>query len=133
MDRGITGGGIFDASLVVQAVEGEKVIHRPGVPAILQRRLQPIPTAAIHRNGQPRIGESGLGLDVDDPGGLETVLGWQSAGDQRQAPGEAFRERLTKYRQTLRQFHAVQPVLHVGVFAAQMDLAEAVLRRAGGL
>ena len=133
VDRGVTGGRVFDTALVVQAVEGEEVIHRTGVPAIFQRRLQPVPTAAVHRYGQPRIGEAGFGLDVDDTGGLEPVLGWQSASDQRQAAGEAFRQCLTEHRQAFRQLHAVQPVLHVGMLAAQMDLAKAVLRRAGRL
>ena len=42
-------------------------------------------------------------------------------------------DRLAEHRQPLGQFDAVQPVLHVGVLAAQMDLAEAVLRHAGRL
>ena len=41
--------------------------------------------------------------------------------------------RLAEDRQPLGQLHAVQPVLHVGVLAAQVDLAEAVLRHAGRL
>ena len=125
--------GILDAAVVVQAIAGHEIIHRTAVAAIFEARLQPVPRSAIHRDLATGIGDAGLGLDVDDAGGLEAILGRQRAGDQRQAAGEAFFDRLAEDRQPFRQLHAVQAVLHVGVLAAQMDLTEAVLCHAGRL
>ncbi len=55
----------------------------------------------------------------------------QRAGDEIQAVGEARLQRLGEYRKAFRQLHAVQPVLHLVVVAAHVDLAKAVLRHAG--
>ena len=81
----------------------------------------------------PGLVVAGLGLDVHHAGGLEPILRRQRTGDQRHAVGKAGLERLAEHRQPLRQFDAVEPVLHVGMLAAQVDLAETVLRHAGGL
>ena len=47
--------------------------------------------------------------------------------------GEAGFERLAEDRKTFGQLHAIDPELHIGMFAADMDLAETVLRDAGHL
>ena len=86
-------------------------------------------------------------IEIDPPGLVVPVLVWMSttpavwkpycAGN---APVISVRlrakrsaEDLAEHRQALGQFNTVQAVLDVGVLAAQVDLAEAVLRHAGGL
>jgi hypothetical protein len=97
------------------------------------RRLYPTVLTAIERDRKAGIGASGPDLDVNDAGGLETVLRRQRAGDQRHRIGEARGDRLAEDRKALGQLHAVQSVLHVGVVAPQMDLTETILRDAGRL
>ena len=127
------GGRVFDAAIVVQPIHRDEIIHRPGMPAIFHARLQPVPATAIHRHGQPGIGQPGLGLNVHHARGLKSILCRQRTGDQRQRSREPFLEHLPEHRQALRQLHPIQPVLHVGVLPAQVDLPETVLRHARGL
>ena len=101
--------------------------------AIFETRLQPIEASAIHRESEARIGEPGLGLNVQNASGLKSILRRQGAGEQRNAAGEAGFERLPEDRKTLGQLHAIDPELHIGMLAAHMDLAETVLRDAGHL
>src|SRR6187402_3184457 len=69
----------FDAKLVAAIVAAEEVIGRSGRSAILDRRLDRAVAAAVDRD-LTAIFEAGLGGDVDDAGGAETILGGQRAG-----------------------------------------------------
>ena len=46
VNGGVTGGRIFDAAVVVQSVEHNKIIERAAGSAIFNARLQPVPQAA---------------------------------------------------------------------------------------
>jgi hypothetical protein len=89
--------------------------------------------AAIHRHRAARVDRAGLGLDIDDAGGTEAVLRRQCPGDQRDRVGEAGLQRLAEHIDAFRQLHAVQAILQIGVVAADMQLAERILRHPGGL
>ena len=52
----------------------------------------------------------------------------QGTGDEIERTGEAAFQRLAEHRQTLRQFHTVEAILHLVVVASDVDLAETVLR-----
>jgi hypothetical protein len=114
-------------------IAGEEPIHRTFVSAIFEARLQPIEASPIHCESQTRIGESGLGLDVQYAGGKESILRRQGACKQGNAAGKAGFERLSENRKSLGQLHAIDPELHIGMFAAYMDLAKTVLRNCGRL
>src|SRR5271156_3903392 len=49
MNRRIAGGWVLDATLVVESVDNYKIIDRTDVAAILQARLQPVPSSSVHR------------------------------------------------------------------------------------
>jgi len=89
--------------------------------------------AAIHRHRAARVERPGLCLDVDDAGGTEAVLCGQCPGDQRDRVGEAGLQRLAEHIDAFRQLHAVETELQIGVIAADMQLAEGILRDAWGL
>src|SRR5438874_8337043 len=108
-------------------IAGEEPIDRILASAIFEARLQPIEASPIHCESQTWIGESGLGLNVQHASGKKSILCRQGAGKERNAAGKAGFERLSKNRKPLWQFHAVDPELHIGMFAADMDLAETVL------
>src|ERR1700724_1585347 len=108
-------------------IAGEEPIHRTFVSAIFEARLQPIEASPIYCESQTWIGESGLGLDVQHASGKKSILRRQRAGEERNAAGKAGFERLPKNRKPFRQLHAIDPELHIGMLAAHMDLAEAVL------
>src|ERR1700732_5132239 len=108
-------------------ITGEEPIHRTVVPAIFEARLQPIEASPIHCKSQTWIGESGLGLDVQHASGKKSILRRQGAGKERNAAGKAGFERLSEHRQPLRQLHAVDPELHIGMLTEAMDLAQNVL------
>src|ERR1700732_1802972 len=112
-------------------IAGKEPVHRTFVSAIFEARLQPIEASPIHCESETRIGESGLGLDVQHASGKKSILRRQGACEQRNAAGKAGFERLPENRKPFRQFHAIDPELHIGMFAAYMDLAETVLRDAG--
>src|ERR1700730_6930051 len=114
-------------------ITGEEPIHRTFVSAIFEARLQPIEASPIHCESQTWIGESGLGLDVQHASGKKSILRRQGTGKERNAAGKAGFERLPEYRETLRQLHAVDPELHIGMLAADMDLTKTVLRDCGHL
>src|SRR3984893_6075773 len=109
-------------------IAGKEPVHRSLAPAIFETRFQPIEASAIHCESKTRIGESGLGLDVQHASGEKSILRRQGAGKERNAAGKAGFERLSEHRKPLRQFHAVDPELHIGMLTADMDLAKTVLR-----
>ena len=127
------GGGVLDAAIVVQVVAGEEPVDRAAMAAILDARLRPVPTSAGHPNRDARVGDPGFCLDIHHTGGLEAILRRQRAGVEGQLVGETGGNRLAEHRQTLGQFHPIEAILHIGVFAAQMDLTETVQRHAGGM
>src|SRR5947208_704924 len=114
-------------------IAGEEPIDQTFVSAIFEARLQPIEASPIHCESQTRIGEPGLGLDVQHASGKKSILRRQGAGEKRNAAGKAGFERLPENRKPLRQLHAVDPELHIGMLAAYMDLAKTVLRNCGKL
>ena len=65
-----------------------------------------------------------LGVDVDHACGAKTELRRKRTGNQRDAIGKTGFEFLAETRNTFRQEHVVDPILQVGVFAADVNLAE---------
>src|SRR3984893_679920 len=114
-------------------ITGEEPTHRTVVSAIFEARLQPIEASPIHCESQTRIGETGLGLDVQYASGKKSILRRQGAGKERNAASKAGFERLPENRKPLRQLHAVDPELHIGMLAAHMDLTKTVLCNSGHL
>ena len=89
--------------------------------------------AAAIEIDRPGVVELRLGGDIYDAGGAQAVLGGEGAGDQRHLAREPWTERLSEDAEALRQDHAVEAELQAVVLAADMELAKAVLRDAGGL
>src|ERR1700730_13990516 len=111
----------------------EEPVHRSLAPAIFEARFQPIEASAIHCESETRISESGLGLDVQHASSKKSILRRQGACEQGNAAGKAGFERLPENRKPFRQFHAVDPELHIGMLTADMDLAKTVLSNCGHL
>ncbi len=77
--------------------------------------------------------EARLGGDVDDPGGAQAVLRRQGAGHEIDVGRQARAQGLPEHRKALGQDHIIQPVLDVGVIAADVELAKGILHDAGRL
>ncbi len=119
----------FDADAGVQeAARHERAVGAPRA-AVFEARLDLVVAAAVDRD-VPAVLEAALGGDVDHAGRAQAVLGRQGAGDQLDVGGQARAQGLAEHRKALGQDHVVQPVLHVGVVAADMQLAEGVLHHA---
>ena len=52
------GDRIVDPTIVMQIVAGDEPVDRSAVAAFGEAGFQPSPTAAIHRQGQTRAGET---------------------------------------------------------------------------
>ena len=124
-------GRVLDAETVVDVLAGREIVDRAGAAAIGEGGLRIVARAAGDGDLGAGIGRARLQGDVDDAGGLQAVLGRQGAGEQRHLVGVARGQDVVEQRQACRQLHAVEPVLHVAVIAAHVDLAETVLHHAG--
>jgi len=86
--------------------------------------------AAIHADHAAIVEHARLGLDVHDAAGAQAIFGGQGAGNQPYRVGQARIQGLSEYGNAFRQNDAVQPVLQAVMFAAHMQLTEAVLGHA---
>ena len=93
-------------------------------------RLDRAEAAAVNPDRPARIERAGARLQADHSVGPEAELRRQSASQHGNAPERARIEDLPEALQAFRQLHAVDAVLQVPVFAADMDVAEAVLHHA---
>ena len=131
VNRRKRGGRVLDSETVVDVLTGGEIIDRAGAAAIGEGGLRIVARAAGDGNLGAGIGRAGFHGDVDDARGLQAVLGGQRAGEQRHLVGVARCQDVVEQRQACRQLDTVEPVLHVAVLAAHMDLAETVLHHAG--
>src|SRR5438132_191450 len=111
---------VLDADRVAQRLASDEVIELPDPATIFEAWLDPAVLAAIERRRAAGVETAGLGLDVDDAGGTETVLRRQCAGDQRYRIGQPCLQRLAEDIDALGQLHAIETVLQVGVLAADV-------------
>ena len=136
VDRTIAVGRVFDAEIAGEAAAVEEIFGVAAAPAVFEARRQGAETAAVNADAAALLQRiAALGLDVDDAGGAQAELRRQRAGDQRQAADETGIEHVTEAGNAIGQNDAVDPVLHVGVLVAHVDVAidGAILRNAGRL
>ena len=124
-------GRVLDAETVVDVLAGREIVDRAGAAAVGEGGLRIVARAAGDGGLGAGVGRAGFQGDVDDARGVQAVLGRQGAGEQRHLVGVARGQDVVEQRQALGQLHAVEPVLHVAVVAAHVDLAETVLHHAG--
>ncbi|WP_293382355.1 hypothetical protein [Phenylobacterium sp.] len=129
VDRGAAAVRALDADVGAGVAAGEEGAVGAGRAAVLDRGLDH-PVAAAVDTHLAGVVEAALGGDVDDAGVADAVLRGQGAGDQVDIGGEARRQRLAEHLQALGQDDVVQAELDVAVVAADVQLAEAVLRHA---
>ena len=93
--------------------------------------------AAIHTDVPALLKDAALGLDVDDAGRSQAILGGQCARDKldRVRQARAQPAVLSKQAHAFRQRHPVDAVLNVRVLVADVDraLGGGVLRDSGRL
>ena len=70
-------------------------------------------------------------MNVNHPGGVESILGGQRTGDERNAAEKAGIEFLTEAGDAFRNQDIVDAVLEIGVLAADMELAERIFGHPG--
>ena len=104
MQGAIAGHRIVDSTVVVQIVAGDEPVDGSAVATFGEAGFQPSPTAAIHRQGQTRAGEPGLGLYVDYTRRIDPVLCRKRPGQHRDGIGEPRFQRLAKERESFREF-----------------------------
>ena len=73
--------------------------------------------------------------DVDEGGGPQPILRRQRPGDERRGAGEGCLDKLRKTGNAVRQENAIDAILHIGVFIADVEIAAGggILRHAGRL
>ena len=121
---------VLDPDVVVEKFAGYVVIDLADRTAEFEARLDPRLLAAICGDRAAGRERAGLGLDIDDPGAPQPILRRQRAGNQRDGIGKPRLERLAEHVDPFRQLNPVQPILQIGVVAADMDLSKRILRDA---
>src|SRR5262249_31723481 len=122
MNCAITRSGILDAEIALKITPGEEIAPLPDSAAELQGGFDRTETAAVHRQFIVNLLAAVLGRDVDDSGGAKAVLRGQRARDERKRLNEPHVKFLAEAGNSLGQEHVVNPVLQVGVLAADMQL-----------
>ena len=128
-------GGIFDSDIAAQKAAGDEILGVADRPAIFEARREIGEAAAINADLAAAVEGAAFGGDVDDAGRVQAVLRGQRAVDHRDIADQAAVEHLAEAGNAVWQQHAVDPVLHVGVFVAQMQRAAGrrILRKSGRL
>src|SRR6185295_13693625 len=95
--------------------------------AVLGTRLEPGLAAAVHPDVTPRIERAALGLDVEDPGRPETVLGGERAGEERHrlCQPRAQAAALAEQGRAFRQRDTIDAVLDVAHLVPDVDPTDA--------
>lgn len=96
-------------------------------------RLEPAETSAISADFRAILEQARLRLEVDDTGRAITILRGERAGDQLDGRGDPGVEGGAEATDALGDDDAVEAILEVGVFVANVDRAIAVLGDSRGL
>src|ERR1700749_4847163 len=100
----------LDAQIIAQEIARNEVVQIPRGAAVVEARLKGAMAAPVQGYGAAWINDAALGLQVDDAGRPQSVLGRQSSGDQRQRRDELRVQGLAEDADAFGQDDAVQPV-----------------------
>ncbi len=123
----------FDAQIVAQDVARHEIVEVARGAAIVETRGEGAVAAAVQGDRTARIEGAALGLQVDDSGGAQSILGGQCAIDERHRGNQPRIQRLAEDTDAFGQDDAVQPILQAVVLAAHVELAERILGDVGRL
>ena len=122
MNRVPGGRGVFDALLTGQVVPGEVIVERAAAAHEFDARLDQAVTASQDADAAAGRGvDAILGLNLDDTGRAHTELGGNGTGDKVDTVDEAAVDGLPKAADSLRQRHAVDAKLDVGMVVTNVD------------
>ena len=130
MQRIGTAIGGFDAQRIRGVVARDEVVEAAVRAAVIEARRDLAVAAAIDADLAAFVEQAGLGLHVDDAGGAVAIFGRQGAGDQLHRFRQPRIEGLSEHGYAFGNDDAVQAVLQAIVLAADMQLAEGILRGA---
>ena len=131
MNRATAARRIFNADAIVQIIFRDVIAELPDHPAALEALHDGIETADADRRFVTREDRPVFRVNVDHAGVAKSELRRQSPGDERNVIGETRLQFLSETGNAFRQENVVDTVLQVGVFAADMKLAERILRDTG--
>src|SRR5437868_750503 len=119
-----TSRGILDSDAVMQVTFGEVIGQLSNDPTTFKTFHECVEAADEDRSFV--AGEHGaiLGVNVEHTGGSKTELRRQRSGNQRNVIGEPGLQFLAKTRNTFGQKHVIDPILQIGVLAADVKLPE---------
>src|SRR5205085_6484000 len=124
VDRVAAAGGIFNPDAAVQITGRNVGAQFPSHVPELEARLDRVETSNVNGRFACLKGGSALGVDVDYTGVAKTELRRQRARDERDVIGETRFEFLPKTGNAFGQQHVVDPVLQIGVLAADVKLSK---------
>src|SRR6516162_670598 len=117
MDRIEKWRRVFDALVGLEVTAGEVILH--AVEAWLDR----LPTAEIIIDAAGIVENVVAGGEVDETDGAQSVFGGKRADDQRSAADEPGVKDAAKTGNAVRQHHAVDAELHIGMIVTHVNEA----------
>jgi hypothetical protein len=135
VDRRVGRRRIFDSDIAAKIPSRDEILRLSGGPAIFETRGDRAVAAAVDADAAGIVEGVRLGLDVQHARGALAILRRQRAGNQGEAADDAGVEDLPEAADAVRQHDAVDAVLQIGVFVADVQFAAGggVLRYAWGL
>jgi len=121
MDRVYGRRCIFETFVVLHVSASEEILGLSAASAIIEARRYG-PKAATVQAQTPARRELAPCCEVDNTCGAQPILGWQRSIEQVQIPDEAGLQHWTQARDALGEQDAIDPVLHVRVFVADMEI-----------
>ena len=123
MDGVVGRGRVFDADAAAEIATRDVILGLSDRAAIFGRGRDGAVAAAIDADAAAVVEGVGLGLDVEHARRAQAILRRQRAGDQRQAADDAGVDDLAERADAVRQHDAVDAVLEIGVFVADVQVA----------
>lgn len=122
VDRVVGGRRIFEAEIAAEVASGNEILGAADRTTPLGIGRDRLVAAAIDADLAGVVEGARFGLDVDDAGGAQAVLCRQRAGDQRKIAYNAGVENLAERTDAIGQHDAIDAVLNIGVFVADMQI-----------
>ena len=122
---------IFDALAAFEKAAREVIVPVSAAAAVLKTRVDRVEASAVKTDLAAGIERAVLGVHVDDARSVEAVLRRQRARDERDAIEKTRVKFLAETGDAFGDEHIVDAVLQIRVLAADVELAEGILRDAG--